>query len=69
MTEFERLQSGQWANTMDLSILKPMARAYMLTRCFNKTSLFNQPKRTRLLKKLFGQLSSCGPRWCADTHR
>ena len=37
MTEFERLQSGQWANTMDLSILKPMARAYMLTPRFNKT--------------------------------
>lgn len=56
MTEFERLRSGQWANTMDLSILKPMARAYMLTRRFNKTSLFNQPKRTRLLKKLFASI-------------
>ena len=42
--------------TMDLSILKPMARAYMLTRRFNKTSLFNQPKRTRLLKKLFASI-------------
>lgn len=56
MTEFERLRSGQWANTMDLSILKPMARAYMLTRRFNKTSLFNQPKRARLLKKLFASI-------------
>lgn len=56
MTEFERLRSGQYANTMDLSILKPMARAYMLTRRFNKTSLFNQPKRTRLLKKLFASI-------------
>ena len=56
MTEFERLRSGQWANTMDLSILKPMARAYILTRRFNKTSLFNQPKRSRLLKKLFASI-------------
>ena len=26
MTEFERLRAGHYANTMDLSILKPMAR-------------------------------------------
>ena len=58
MTEFERLRSNQWANTMDLSILKPMARAYMLTHRFNKTSLFNQLKRARLLKKLFASMKT-----------
>ena len=57
MTEFEKLRAGQYANTMDLSVLKPMARACMLTRRFNRTSLFNQPKRTRLLKKLFAYVN------------
>lgn len=56
MTEFERLRNGKYANTMDLSVLKPMARAYILTQCFNKTSLFNQPIRTLLLKKLFASV-------------
>lgn len=56
MTEFEKLRAGQYANTMDLSVLKPMARAYMLTRRFNRTSLFNQPKHPRLLKKLFASV-------------
>lgn len=51
MTEFERLRNGKYTNTMDLSVLKPMAKAYILTRCFNRTSLFNQPICIWLLKK------------------
>lgn len=29
MTEFEKLRAGQYANTMDLSVLKPMAIKYI----------------------------------------
>ena len=56
MTEFEKMKAGLLFNQTDFQLLKKMARAYLLVRKFNSTSLINQPKRNRILKKLFGDI-------------
>ena len=56
MTEYDKMQAGQMFNQTDFSVLLQMAKCYRLVRKLNKTSLFNQPRRNRLIKKLFGSI-------------
>ena len=56
MNEYEKMKAGLLFNQTDFQLLKKMARAYLLVRKFNRTSLINQPKRNRILKKLFGSI-------------
>ena len=56
MTEYEKMKAGRMFNQTDKSLLFKMARTYWLVRRFNRTSLANQPKRNRLLKKIFGHI-------------
>ena len=56
MTEFERMKSGALFNQTDRSLIFKMARTYCLVRRFNRTSLVNQPKRNRLLRKILGHI-------------
>lgn len=54
MTELEKMNIGLPFNQTDKTILYKMVRAYILTRKLNRTSMLNQPKRNRLIRKLFG---------------
>lgn len=56
MTEYEKMLAGEPACPTDLSAMLKMARGYLLTRRLNKTSMLNQPKRNRIIKKLFGSI-------------
>ena len=58
MTEYEKIKAGQMFNQTDKSILFKMARTYWLVRRFNRTSLVSQPKRNRLLKKIFKRIDT-----------
>lgn len=56
MSNYEKMRSGQLFNQTDPHLLMKMARTYCLVRNLNRTSLLNQPKRNRLLKKIFGSV-------------
>ena len=56
MTEYEKMLSGQLACPTDLSAMTKMARGYLLTSRLNRTSMLNQPKRNRIIKKLLGSI-------------
>lgn len=56
MDSYEKMISGQLFNQTDLHLLIKMARTYCLVRKLNRTSLINQPKRNRLLKRIFGSM-------------
>lgn len=57
MTELEKMKAGKLFNQTDRSLLLKMARTYCLVWKLNRTSLLNQPKRNRLLKKILGGIS------------
>ena len=57
MTEYEKMLLGEPFNQTELQILLKMARAYLLTRRLNRTSMLLQGRRTSLLKRLFGTLA------------
>lgn len=52
MKEFEKMSSGLLYNATDKNILIKHIRALRLCEKYNKTSILNQPKKKRLLKKL-----------------
>ncbi len=56
MTELEKMKAGMLFIQNDFQVLLKMARGYRLLRKLNKTSLLNQPRRNRLIKKLFGSV-------------
>ena len=56
MTDYEKMTAGELFNQTNISLLVRMARTYCLVRKLNRTSLLNQPKRNRLLKKIFGTI-------------
>lgn len=56
LTELERMEQGMLFNQTALPILLKMSRGYYYLRKLNKTSLNNQPRRNRLIKKLFGSI-------------
>lgn len=56
MTELQKMCSGQLCRQNDFSILRKMARGYILTRRLNRISMLNQPRRNRIIKKLFGSV-------------
>lgn len=56
MTDYEKMNAGELFNQTNVSLLFRMARTYCLVRKLNRTSLLNQPKRNRLLKKIFGAI-------------
>lgn len=56
MTDYKKMTAGELFNQTNISLLVRMARTYCLVRKLNRTSLLNQPKRNRLLKKIFGAI-------------
>ena len=56
MTDYEKMNAGELFNQTDKSLLFRMARTYWLVRKLNHTSLINQLKRNRLLKKILGSI-------------
>jgi len=56
MTEFEKMKAGLLFKQNVFPILTHMARGYILSRRLNRTSMLNQPKRNRIMRKLFGSL-------------
>lgn len=56
MTEYEKMKAGELFNPTNKSLLIKMAKAYWRVQRFNRTSLLNQPKRNRLLKKILGSI-------------
>ena len=58
MTDYEKMNAGELFNQTDRSLLFKMARTYWLVRRFNRVSLINQPKRDRLLKKIFRHIDT-----------
>ena len=58
MTDYEKMKAGMLFNQTDKSLLLRMARTYFLVRRFNRVALIDQPKRNRLLKKIFGSIDN-----------
>lgn len=56
MNEYDKMNVGELFNQTDKSLLFRMARTYCLVRRLNRTSLLNQGKRNRLLKKIFASI-------------
>lgn len=58
MTELDKMNSGQLFNQTDRKILLKMAKTYYYVRRLNQTSLLNQSRRNRLLKKIFAKIET-----------
>lgn len=54
MTEYEKMVSGELYYAADPELSKMRKRARLLFEKYNKTSITSIPRRTKLLKKLFG---------------
>lgn len=52
MTEFEKMTSGRLYNCTDWSIIKKHVRAIWLADKFNRTKIWNLPRRNYLIKRL-----------------
>ncbi len=57
MTDIEKMQAGMLFNQTNLRVLLKMTRGYLLMRKLNRTSMLNQGKRNRIMRKLFGSLA------------
>lgn len=58
MTEYEKMKKGKYFNPTDKELLFRQARTYWLVQRFNHTSMLNQSRRNRLLKKIFGDIET-----------
>ena len=56
MTEFKKMVSGQLYNQADTEVILRMIRAHLLVTRLNRTSMLNQSRRNRLIKKLFSHV-------------